>query len=368
MKKNLTLLLKTLLIFLLLAGIWQLVQPLRGLNRVSLYNIIFPGRERLPFGESPRTAYNFSIESLDAAMASHKISAARTEAPNTLRVITIGDSSSWGTLLRPEETLCGQLNGRQLSDGRTVACYNLAYPTLSLSKDTMILNRALRFSPDLILWPMTLESFPKDKQSDNELVLANYDEYRQLFPDSEAAPAQDVLSRSLWGQRRQAADWLRLQLYGLMWAGTGIDQDYPEDYPAPQTDLEADNTYHGYEGALPDEALSWDILEKGIRLAGDTPVLIINEPMLISTGENSEIRYNYYYPRAAYDSWHESLVRRAGEEGWNLLDLWNVLETENFTNSAIHYDAAGASYLAGLTLEKIGTILNNGPSTTEQTN
>ena len=69
MKKNLTLLLKTLLIFLLLAGIWQLVQPLRALNRVSLYNIIFPGRERLPFGESPRTAYNFSIGSLDAAMA-----------------------------------------------------------------------------------------------------------------------------------------------------------------------------------------------------------------------------------------------------------------------------------------------------------
>ena len=359
MKKLIIFLLKTAVILILLAGIWQLTQPLNGLNRLSLYNHIFPGRERLPFGETPRTAYNFSIGSLDAAFSSHRISGAGAKDPQTLRVVTIGDSSSWGTLLRPEETLCGNLNGKTLSDGRTMDCFNLAYPTLSLAKDTLILNRAMAFGPDLILWPLTLESFPADKQSDNALVRANYDEYLRLYPDADPGEAQSPADRSLWAQRREAADWIRLQLYGFMWAGTGIDQTYPEDHQSPQIDLEADNTFHGYEGALPDAALAWNVLETGMKLAGNVPVLIINEPMLISSGNNSEIRYNYYYPREAYDSWLASLKIRADENGWDLLDLHDSLENSHFTNSAIHYDPDGAVILSELVLEKIETILNH---------
>ena len=347
----------TLLFLLLLTALWQFTQPLDLLNRVSLYNHIFPGRERLPFGESPQTAYNFSIGSLDAAFASHRIHGAGGKDPQTLRVITIGDSSSWGTLLRPEETLCGQLDGKILSDGRTVACYNLAYPTLSLAKDYLLLNRAMAYEPDLILWPLTLESFPADKQTDNALVRANSDEYNRLFPNNGIEKDVMPLERSVWGERREAADWLRLQLYGAMWAGTGIDQDYPEDYTAPQVDLEADNSYHRYEGALPESALAWDILEKGMDRAGDTPVLLINEPMLISSGENAEIRYNYYYPREAYDSWHEALLSRADTAGWNLLDLWDVLENEAFTNSAIHYNAESAGLLAERVIGQIETMI-----------
>ena len=357
MKKLLVLLLKTAVILALLAGLWQLVQPLNGLNRISLYNHIFPGRERLPFGENPQAAYNFSIGSLDAAFASHRINRAGAKDPGTLRVVMIGDSSSWGTLLRPEETLCGNLNGKTLSDGRTVDCYNLAYPTLSLAKDTLILNRAMAFDPDLILWTMTLESFPVDKQADNALVRANYDEYLRLYPDEDGGAENKAAHRSLWAQRREAADWLRLQLYGLMWAGTGIDQTYPEDHQTPQIDLEADNTFHGYEGPLPDDTLAWNVLETGMELAGTVPVLMINEPMLISDGGNSEIRYNYYYPREAYDSWLASLKTRTEENGWNLLDLHDSLEIGNFTNSAIHYDPQGAAILAEQVLAEIETIL-----------
>ena len=360
MKKNAMLLIRTVLFLVLFAVLWNWLQPLRVLNRISLYNHIFPGRERLPFGESPQTAYNFSIGSLDAAFASHKISGANAVDPRTLRVITIGDSSSWGTLLHPEETLCGQLNGKTLADGRTIDCYNLAYPTLSLTKDYLLLNRAMDYSPDLILWPLTLESFPRDNQTDNGLVRANQDEYHRCFPEAEAD--EDDPSRSFGEQRRAAADWLRLQLYGLMWAGTRIDQDYPENYPAPQTDLEPDPAFHGYEGPLPEDALAWDVLEKGLARSGETPVLIINEPLLISSGKNSEIRYNYYYPREAYDTWHEELAARAQEKQWNFLDLWNVLEAEDFTNTAIHYNSENASVLADRTFEQIELLFANGSS------
>ena len=97
----------TLIFLLILAAVWQFARPMDLINRVSLYNHLFPGRVRLPFGESPQIAYNFSIGSLDAAFASHKIHGTGKKDPQTLRVVTVGDSSSWGTLLRPEETLCG---------------------------------------------------------------------------------------------------------------------------------------------------------------------------------------------------------------------------------------------------------------------
>lgn len=341
-------------------ALWQLVQPLHGLNRISLYNLVFPGRDRLPFGENPQQAYNFSIGSLDAAFASHKISGDKTKDENELRVVVVGDSSSWGTLLRPEETICGQLDGRNLSDGRVIECFNLGYPTLSLAKDYLLLNRSMDYEPDLILWPMTLESFPVDKQSDNALIQANLDEFRAQFPEIDLVSDEGgFLDNSLWGQRREIADWLRLQLYGLLWAGTGIDQDYPGEYPAPQVDLTDDDTFHGVTGALPDDFLAWEILEKGIARAGNVPVLLINEPMLISNGENSEIRYNYYYPRTAYDSWHEALLIRAEQNGWNLLDLWNSLAITDFTNSAIHYNAESAHYIADLVFAEIEKFFTN---------
>ncbi len=356
MKKLLSLLLKTLILLGALLGLYFAIQPLSGLNRVSLYNRLFPGRERLPFGESPDTAYNFSIDSLDAMFASHKISGAGAKSADTLRVVLIGDSSAWGTLLRPEETLCGQLNGAVLEDGRVIECYNLAYPTLSLSKDLLLLNRALKYEPDLVVWSLTMESFPKDKEESNALVQANRVEYESIS-GNEALPAP---RQSLWEQRRELADWLRLQLYGVMWAATGIDQDYPAEYTAPRVDLDADNSYHGIEGALPDGMLNWELLERGLLLAGDTPVIVINEPMLISHGQNSKIRYNYYYPRQAYDAWHESLRERLTENGCELLDLWDYLEAECFTNSAIHYDAEGAGRIANKTIEYIESLINNG--------
>lgn len=360
MKKILKIALLTAAFLLLLTMLWRFTQPLTFLNRVSLYNHIFPGRERLPFGESPQTAYNFSIDSLDAAFASHKISGAGEKKAGTIRMITIGDSSSWGTLLRPGETLCGQLDGRRLSDGRTLVCYNLAYPTLSLTKDYLLLNRAMDYDPDLVLWPLTMESFPTDKQADNALIQGNLNEYLTLFSDD--GKISSLPRETLWTQRRETADWLRLQLYGVMWAGTGIDQDYPEEYPAPQLDLEADNTFHGFEGPLPDEAFAWDVLEKGISRMGNVPVLLVNEPMLISNGKNSEIRYNYYYPREAYDNWHEELQTRTENNGWHLLDLWDSLEIEAFTNSAIHYNAESAGQIADRVLAEIELILANGPS------
>jgi len=102
-------------------------------DRLSFYNSVFPGRERFPFGET-RESYNLSLFDLDAMFASHVLNGAE-KAPDEYRVLLIGDSSVWGTLLTPEQTLAGQLNQNPISAcGKTVRAYNLGYPTISLTR------------------------------------------------------------------------------------------------------------------------------------------------------------------------------------------------------------------------------------------
>lgn len=348
-------LLKGLVLFAVFNLVWAAFSP-TGLGRISAYNLLFRGRERLPFGEDPTRAYNISLFNLDAMFASLRLSASPKPA-DEFRVLVIGDSASWGTLLRPEETLAGQLDALRLksSDGRTVRAYNLGYPTLSLVKDLMVLDLAMRFDPDLILWPLTLESFPRDRQlespivANNPAVVANL---IQRFDLNLPLPATSTgfWNRTLIGQRRALADLLRLQLYGVAWSATGVDQTYPAEYEPAARDLEADESFGDWQPpAIPADGLAFDVLSAGIKLAGDVPVVVINEPMLISEGANSDVRYNFYYPRWVYDEYRFELTHACTVNAWTCLDLWNAVSQERFTNSAIHMDAAGV----GMMLERI---------------
>lgn len=98
------------------------------------------------------------------------------------------------------------------------------------------------------------------------------------------------------GQRRYLADLARLQLYGFLWAATGVDQVYPADYERAQTDFDTNVNFHDQQPPKLDETrLAFEVIEAGVHAAGEIPILIINEPMLISTGKNSDLRYNFFY-------------------------------------------------------------------------
>ena len=347
--------LKGLALFLLINLAFVAVNP-AGLGTVSLYNHVFPGRTRFPFGEDPAQSYNLSLFNLDAMFASHIIAAGPKPA-SEFRVLVIGDSSSWGILLHPEQTLAGQLEQAGLNlCGKSVHVYNLGYPTISLTKDLMVLDYAMRYNPDMIIWPMTLEAFPLDSQLTSPIVANNavrvdalIAKYQLPFlPSDPALIRPNFWNQTLIGQRRSLADILRLQMYGILWSATGIDQSYPVDYTHAQTDLVSDVAYHGMQPPILDESkLAFSVLAAGLRAAGKTPVLIINEPILISTGKNSALRYNFYYPRWAYDQWRQMMNKKAANQGWNYLDLWNLVPADQFTNSAIHVTPAGEALLAG---------------------
>jgi hypothetical protein len=339
-------LLKTLLLFVIFNLLLAFLPRTPGKDQLSLYNHLVPGRQRFPFGEAPQQAYNFSLYDLDAMFSSHAVSA-RSGSEDELRVFLLGDSSVWGTLLKPEETLAGRLNAAGLScQGVPVKFYNLGYPTISLTKDLMVLERAMRYQPDLIVWLTTLEAFPLEKQLASPLALNNPGRIQPLverynLPLEVTPLTEDFWSRTLWGQRRALADWLRLQVYGVMWAATGIDQLYT-DYEPAAWDLTADENYYEFSPPnLPNEQLLWQALPAALDLAGDVPLWIVNEPIMISAGANSDIRYNFFYPRWAYDQYRTELAIRTQHLAIPYIDAWDWIDPHEFTNSAIHLTPDG---------------------------
>lgn len=164
------------------------------------------------------------------------------------------------------------------------------------------------------------------------------------------------------GQRGALADWLRLQLYGVMWQATGIDQDYPGQYTPRQSDFDEDTRWKGFTAAQPFSAadLAFDVLRAGAARVGDIPMLFINEPMFISTGQNSDLRYNFFYPRWAYDRYREQLRQLAAANGWQYWDAWDLVPAEEFTDSPVHMTPVGTGqFAAALAAEIIGLADRN---------
>lgn len=351
-------LVKAALLFAALNAAFALLDPLPALGQLSLYNRLFPGRHRLPYGEDPARSYNLSLWNLNAMLESHEV--ARPKAAGEFRVLVMGDSSVWGVLLRPDETLAAYLDagGYATPDGRTMRFYNLGHPIMALTKDLMLLDAAMAYQPDLILWPVTLQSFPRGQQLEAPLVQHNAAAVRRLIaayglaldPADPRLLDDSSLDRTIIGRRRDLADLLRLQLYGAAWAATGIDQFYPETYEPRRSDFESDAAWQGLtpETGLPEDFLAWDVVEAFFARAGDVPVLLVNEPVFISSGQNSDLRYNFWYPRWVYDAYRSRLFERSQADGWPVLDVWDAIAPDEFTDSPVHLTPAGSRRLADL--------------------
>ena len=133
----------------------------------------------------------------------------------------------------------------------------------------MILEKAQSYDPDLVIWLTTLEAFPRDKQlsvpllENNPAVVNRVLEKYHLPGGPLKTPS--FFERTLIGRRKALADLLRLQIYGMMWSATGIDQVYPADYPAAQVDLEANAEFHGQETIVREDLAFEVILSRSER-------------------------------------------------------------------------------------------------------
>jgi hypothetical protein len=356
--------LKGLALFALCNLIFAAVYSMAFLGNLSLYNRILPGRTRLPYGENPALWYNVSTVNMEALFASHIIQ--QPKADDEFRVLVLGDSNTWGWLLEHDQTIAATINQSQATvrDKRIVA-YNLGYPKLSLTKDLLILDMALDYQPDLIIWLVTLNSFaPENQLTDIGLVQYNPERIRPLIatynlsinPQDERFVEPDFWQRTIIGQRRNLADLVRLQTYGFVWSATEIDQYISAEYELRQSDFEADASWgENYPEAveLTHDNLAFDVLAAGLSHAEDIPVLIINEPIFISDGQNSDIRYNSFYPRWAYDQYRILLADSAQENDWLYIDWWDAIAPDEFTDTPVHLTAEGSQQVGKMIVEWI---------------
>ena len=169
-------LIKATILFVLFNVIFAILQPMEALGAMSFHS----QRQRLPYGESDN-AYNLSMNNLPAMFASHEI--VQAKANDEFRVLLIGDSANWGILLKPEETLAAYINaeGSQTDDGRNIKAYNIGHPIMSLTKDLMLLDYAMQYEPDLIVWLTTLESFNRSEQLTPPIVQNNANRVQNLI-------------------------------------------------------------------------------------------------------------------------------------------------------------------------------------------
>lgn len=320
----------------------------------SIYNLVVPGRVRVPYEQEAKyyqPAHNLPVfEDFDAMFASHEISREKTE--NEYRVIMLGDSSTWGFLLPPEQTFSVRMNLNTLvnCEGRFIHIYNLAFPLPDVVKDLLILDRALSYQPDMVIWFLT-ENSVKYKTISKNLISNHSERSREIFDQydlelafAEHLPEETFWDRTLFAKRRTLKKIIILQLYGLMWAATG-DDFYIRDYvPAPIS--ENDQEVDGFRSEDTEQKLNFDVLKTGVKMSGDVEFVFVNEPIFISSGRNSDIQYNSLYSRQRYDQYRSRMESWMNEQGYIYIDLWNALPQNAFSDGPLHRTPEGEMLLS----------------------
>ena len=364
-------LLKALFLFVVVNVIFALANPPVG--KLSLYNHILPGRLRFPYEQEPSfyfVGYNAPVyEDFDAMFGAHVISSRKRQ--DEFRLVLLGDSATWGISVQAKETLSEQINELhiQTCDGRTVRAYNLGYPMPFLMRDVLVLDKAMEYEPDMVLWLITLSTL-EPKTAETYFILPHAEQYLKLSTTyGLALPhlAQPVKKVPFWkktiiGQRRRLKNIMLTQALGILWAATGIDNHEglqpPTKLPDPDVSSQLD-----YGGWMPEEAvhlldsLMLDVLSAGIKRAGDVPVVLVNEPIFIAEGRNHDIRYNAFYPRWIYDEYREFISEWSERETHPMLDYWNALSTEGFSDQNFHRSSLGEAHLAQLLAPEIKKLV-----------
>jgi len=353
--------LKALCLFVLINILFAVVNP--RIADFSTYNKFFPGLARMPFGDSS-DSLTVTVDDVRAMFAAHAISSEKQ--PDELRVVLIGDSSIWGDGLSVHDTLSEQLNrlGSQCN-GKTIKVYNLGYPHPSILKDLVFIDEVKKRQPDLIIWFMTLNTLMNQSRlnpfitENREHILKLLDAYDISFAPRKTLSEQQesFYQKTVIGKRSFLARWIKLQALGITWSATNEDlRVVPIHAEAISLDVKKDPRYRNIPpGTDLRTSLLLDVLDAGFDIAGETPVILVNEPIFIATGVHSEIRYNDLYPRWAYDQYRAVIATETQTSSWRYLDLWDAIPPKYFTDASFHLSAEGERLLADRVKPTLGS-------------
>jgi hypothetical protein len=335
--------------------------PTGAIDRLSLHNSIVPGRERFPIGTADE--FTQTVYSLDALFASHEVSSLSRDRDGEYRVFLLGDSATWGYLLAPDDTYSANITARgaRLPDGRRVVAYNLAYQRTTAMRDLLVLDYALQYEPDMIVWLVTARTF-LEKRQPHELLDANPARTDALLTrfDLTVDDFADEVPRvsangPLLANIDHLSDLFRLQLMGVPWAVTRMDHNLAQIYEPLQNDFEERVGFESFDEPqpVPDDFYRLDVMSSLSELAEGIPLLVVNEPMFIADGENSDLHYNAMYPRWVYDQYRQMMFALAGANRWSYVDYWDAVPADEFTNTDLHITAGAAAAFSDQLLEDI---------------
>ncbi len=325
---------KALLLALLLNSSFVIVgvDPLASLMRLNTWSLR-GGSTRLMRRAMP----------IEALIAAHEVS--RPKAPDEYRVIILGDSEQWGMSLPASETLTAHINARHFKVGeRRLVAYNLAYPFPEATRDTLILDAAADTKPDLVIWFITAIAFNSSKvgmyegnsilfelsQPRADRLIKTYDQqwlYQWIkHKDGLAITSQNAIP-----------DWLG----SLVEPFDGAPQEpvVPEAKRAIHESIPAQASwYNDFFLQMPDSAWQSLVIGRQITDRLGAKLLVVNEPMFISTGPNSDVNYNTWVQRSTYDKYRREIVAFTQQHNISYADLWNAIPPEHFTDSFFHAD------------------------------
>jgi hypothetical protein len=120
-----------------------------------VFKLLMPKLDKFPvyaLYSDPSAEHGFGVQSVfdvGSLFNSHVISQG-TKNPNEYRVVFIGDSTIYNgefySFINNQGSICG---------GKYLQAYNLGYHGTSATKDLIILQEAMKYSPDLIIWSVT---------------------------------------------------------------------------------------------------------------------------------------------------------------------------------------------------------------------
>jgi hypothetical protein len=331
----------------------------------QVYNHLVKGRSRILYAqpELELIAHSVSVyEEMDAMFGAHILSSVPNKPADEFRVFFIGDSSIWGAGLPPEASLPGQINSMHLTTCRNqhVVAYNLAFPSMYVMKDLLILKRAARYNPDLVVWGVTLKALENSDvnaslflPSDSNNALSLIEQYRLNIPVG-GLKSQTIWDHTLISERSILKKLIQSELDALPWLATGIDYDtFAVTQIRSENDIPENSVFMNHSTKVLPSGLLLGILNAGSSVANGAPVLVVNEPIFIAAGKNSDRFYDDYYSRQTYDQYLKIMSVWAHRNNQPYFDAWNILPSSVFTNTPLHLSVDGEAQLANRLVPEI---------------
>jgi len=341
-------LVKGLAVFLIFEFALYALHP--NLQWLNVYNSSALIRRRFPISTVAPEDDALDVPNFDAMFASHIVS--EPKKPDEFRVFLLGDSAVWGVGLTPAQTLSGQVDALGLTCGnKNVRAYNLSFPVSSATKDMMILDEAMKYQPDEIIWLITWYTLMPSRRYNQHLSVYNPAEYYKLAHQFGFLPINyqsPNLIQQIAEQNQTVFHVLRYQFYSPINLATGLDQipGPPEVLPSQ---LSSNATFFGNmkPPKLSADKVSIDQVQDFYKIAGNIPTILVNEPIQVLTNvPNSNIYYDVYYPRWIYDQYRQYVSETVAQNHWNYLDLWNIFPPNYFTDTPLHLTRQAETELA----------------------